>query len=112
MVGRVEAEVHEALGDVVDLEAVVLEEAGVDDTFVGDAAVGALVEDGVGVLEAGGDVVGVEDGDARGVGEAGGAHHGDIGVGDGEDAGAAPGRGRYGADGLRSAGGGDDGMTG
>ena len=39
--GGVEAEVDEAFGDVVDLEAVIFEETGVDDAFVGDAALGA-----------------------------------------------------------------------
>ena len=109
--GGVEAEVDEALGDVVDLEAVILEEAGVDDALVSDAALGALVEDGVGVFEAGGDVVGVEDGNAGGFCQAAAAHHGGVGVGDREDGSAAPGCGRDSAYRAFAADAGYDGMA-
>jgi hypothetical protein len=44
------------------------------------------------------DVVGVEDRDLRGFGEPFAAHHPDIHPGDGENAGAAVGRGRHWAD--------------
>jgi hypothetical protein len=87
---RVIAVVHEALGDVLDLEAVLLPRAELEDALVGDEPRGALVEHGEERLEALGDVVGVEDGELRGAREAVGAHHADIHPGDDEDAGAAP----------------------
>ena len=67
MVGRVEAEVDEPLGDVVDGDAGGLgDRPQVEDALVGDAVVVARVEHRVGGVEPGGDVVGVEDGQLGG----------------------------------------------
>ena len=53
-------------------------------------AVGTAVHHAVGVGEAGGQVVGVEDGNLGGTCQALGTHHADVAVGDGQDAGASP----------------------
>jgi hypothetical protein len=87
---RVEAVVHQPLGDVLGRRRRrVLQRARVDDALVGDAAVGAFVEHRVVRLQPLGHVVGVQDRDLRRR-SAPAAHHGDVGVGDGQDAGAAP----------------------
>ncbi|CEI74776.1 Uncharacterized protein PAE221_00336 [Pseudomonas aeruginosa] len=87
---RMEAEVHQALGHVVDADpAAVLERTQVEDAFVGDQAVAAGVEHRVVLLQAMGDVVGIEDGHFRGALEAFAAHHADVHPGDRQDARAA-----------------------
>jgi hypothetical protein len=61
---RVEAVVHEALGHVLGLDARrFLERAQIDDALVGDPALLAAVDDREVILQALGDVVGVENGD-------------------------------------------------
>ncbi|ENO95722.1 putative metal-dependent RNase [Thauera phenylacetica B4P] len=100
---RMEAEVHQALGHVVDADAgAVLERTQVEDALVRDQAVLAAVEHRVVRLEALGDVVGVEDRRHRGVAQAVTAHQRDVGPGDRQDAGAAPGRGGDCADALEA----------
>jgi hypothetical protein len=68
----VEAVVLQALGDVNGLDAGrLLEGAGVDDELVRAAALVVGVEDGVVVLEARQEVVGVEEGDGGGLAQTG-----------------------------------------
>ena len=60
--GGMVAEVHQTLGDVALIDAAgLLEAAAVEDEFVPDTSGGAGVDDAVGVLEANGHVVGIED---------------------------------------------------
>ena len=66
IVGAWIAVIHEALRDVLDLEAVLFPRAELEDALVRDEAAGAAVEHGEKLLEALGDVVGVEDGDLGG----------------------------------------------
>ena len=88
--GGMKAVVHQSLGDVVHLQAVVLQRASVEYALVGHPPFSASVENRIGVFKASGDIVGTKNGDAGGFGEPAAAHHGDIGVGDWQDAGAAP----------------------
>src|SRR5690606_8175927 len=92
---RVITVVHETLGGVVHLDAVLLPTAQIDDALVRDEAGVAAVEHREKRLQALGDVVGVEDGDLGRLGEAGRTHHADIHPGDDQDAGRAKGRGRH-----------------
>jgi len=97
----VEAEVHETFGDVFDGYAFVL--AQVEDAFVGDETGFATVKDWEIILEALGNIVGVEYGIFGGVNETGTTHGCDVNPGDSENAGASPGSGRDGADGIFAA---------
>ncbi|CAI6084484.1 unnamed protein product [Clonostachys chloroleuca] len=93
-----------ALGHVGGLDAGgLLEGADVEDELVRAAAVVVGVDDAVVGEEAGHDVVGVEEGDARLAGEPLAAHHEDVGVADGQDGRATPGRRADGRDGGRLA---------
>jgi len=65
---------------------------------MGDEAGGAAIENGEVVLQAPGDIIGVKDGVLGRLGQPGPTHRGNIDPRDYEDAGAAPGRGSYGAD--------------
>src|SRR5690606_24697394 len=96
--GRVEAVVHQALGDILggDAEAR-LEVPHVEDALVGNPPPGALVEHRKVRLEPRGDVVRVEDGVFAREANAAPAHHPQVHPGDGEDRGAAVWRRRDGA---------------
>src|SRR5256885_12876180 len=86
-----EAEIHKAFGDIFDRDALVL--AQIENAFVSDEAGMAAVKDGEIILEAIGDVVGVEDCVFRRFGEAHTAHRGNVNPRDCQNAGAAPWRG-------------------
>mmetsp|Transcript_46287 Transcript_46287/g.117179 ORF Transcript_46287/g.117179 Transcript_46287/m.117179 type:complete len:831 (+) Transcript_46287:42-2534(+) len=101
--GGVEAVVNHALGDVLHLNAYVLELARVEDELVRIGAVLSHEQAGVVLLQAGGHVVGVEDGQRGGLLQPLGAHHRDVRVRDGEDGRGAVRRGRHGAEGLQLA---------
>jgi hypothetical protein len=92
------AVIHETLGGVFGFDAVFLPAAQIDDALVGDQAGCAAIKNREIVLQAGGDVVGVEDGDFGGLGESVGAHHADIHPRDNQDGRAAPRRGGDGAE--------------
>ena len=83
--------VHQSLGDVEVGDADGAEVAALDDALVSDEAGLTAVEDAVVLLQAGGEVIGIEDRSGGGSLESLGAHHADVGVGDAEDAGAAEG---------------------
>src|SRR5258708_18983531 len=63
---RVVAVVDQAVRHVLDLDPVLLPRAELEDAFKREATTGTLVEDGEMVLQALGNVVGVEDGELRG----------------------------------------------
>ena len=89
--GSVVAIVHQAFGDIVLRNARLgLYIAALQNHLMSHVAVRATVDHTVGVIEAGGQVVGVEDGNFRGACQSFGSHHADIAVGDGQDAGTAP----------------------
>ena len=97
---RMEAVVHQALGDVLHLDArAALEWTRIHDAFVCDGAVRATIEHRVGMLQPLRDVVRVQDRDLRGIRQSLGAHHADVQVADRQDAGAAE---RCGADRTRA----------
>ena len=83
--------VHESLGDVEVGDADSAKVAALDDALVSHEAGLTAVEDTVVLLQAGGEVVGIEDRSGGGSLESLSAHHADVGVGDTEDAGAAEG---------------------
>ena len=88
---RVEAVVHQTLGDVLRGDAGPrLQRPQVEDQFVGDASVPARVEHVVARFEARLDVVGVQDGVLGGRGHPAGAQQANVGVRDEQDARAAP----------------------
>jgi len=82
------------LSDILDLDAVFFEAAAVDDTFVGNEAARAFIENRIVRFESAGDVVSIKDRDFSGLGEAGGAHHANIHPRNRKHAGRAVGRGR------------------
>ena len=87
-----EAVVLETLGDIDGLDTGgLLEGAHVKDELVCAAAVLVGIQDRVVGLQAGEDVVCVEEGDLGGMGQTAVAHHVDVVEGDGQDAGTAPG---------------------
>src|SRR5690606_29042471 len=89
---RVEAVVHQSLGDIFLTDARgCLERAQIDDAFVGDRAVAAGVQHREVCFQTPRDVVGVEDGDLGSHEHARRSHQTDVGPGDGQDACAAPG---------------------
>ncbi len=97
--GRMEAVIHQALGDVFGADAAgFLERAHVQDALVRHAAVAARVQDRVVVTQAGGNVVGVQDGDFGGAAQAVRAHQRDVHERDRQDAGRAERSGRDRAD--------------
>ena len=108
----VKAEIHKPLGDVLHRNAGgLLDGAQVDDALMRHPAVLRFVEHGVMGREAVGHIVG---GQNRMLGrplEAFGAHHGDVGPGDGQNRRRAPGGGRDLADGARAAGCGVDALN-
>ena len=96
--GGVEAVVDESLGHVVDRDTSGSRDGPqVEDALVGHAVVVARVEHGEGGIQAGGDVVGVEDRQLGCTTEAVGSHQRDVGPGDGQDRSRAIGRSRDGA---------------
>ena len=90
--GGMVAVVHQSFGDVVLADTCFgVDVATFQNHLVSHEAVGAAVDYAVGVLQAGGQVVGVEDGNLCGAGQSFGSHHADVAVGDGQDACTAPG---------------------
>ena len=91
-----EAVIHQALGDIFHLDAgELLERPAVEDHFMGVAPILAAIEHREVFLQAGFNVIGIQDGVAGGVGHPVTTEHLDVGVGDQQDAGAAPAGGRY-----------------
>ncbi len=94
---RVVAIVHEPLGHIVDLDAVLLPRAEVDNALVGHPAARTPEEDGEGGIQAPGHVIGIED---RGLGrppEPVRSHQADIHPRDDEQGGRTPGSRSHGA---------------
>ena len=102
--GGVEAVVHEPLGDVrlVHARTPLSGRRSMMHSWA-TSPVRPRYSTGKWLSSALGHVVGVEDRHLRGPSQALGAHHADVGPGDGQDAGAAPRRGRHGADGRSTA---------
>ena len=90
--GRVEAVVHQALGDVLGADAAgFLERTHIQDALVRHAAVAARVQHRIVVAQAGGDVVRIQDRDFGGAAQTVGTHQRDVHERDRQDAGRTEG---------------------
>ena len=98
-----EAEVHQALGDIGHFDAVFLPLATIQDHLVRAAAVAAAVQGGVAILQRFLDVVRIQDGHLGCLGETLAAHHLDVAVRDEQDECAAVRRGGHRMDALCAA---------
>ena len=90
---RVKAVIHQALGHVFHFDAGAFPLAQIQDAFVRDEAAFAFEENREICVQPLRDVVRVQDRNLGRFGQAFGAHHADVHPGDGQDAGAAVGRG-------------------
>ena len=89
-----ETVIHQPFGNIVHGDiATVPHGAQVKYAFMGHHAVLAGIQDWVVITQPGGDVVCDQDGDQGRPAQSVRPHHGDIGPGDGQDTGRAPGRG-------------------
>ena len=86
-----EAVVHQALGQIINLQtSAALERAQIKDALVGDTAIGAAVEHREMGFESLSQVIGSQQSHRRGLAQTGATHQADVHPADRQDAGAAP----------------------
>src|SRR4051794_36715614 len=86
--------IHQTFGDVIYLNSRTFQLAHVDNTLMRHKAMISTIQNGIVRLEPRRNVIGVEDGNLSSKRQAAASHHGNIGIGNGQDAGTSPRRSR------------------